>query len=240
MKETRENNEEKYMTIIDHLEELKERIYSSIIVFIILSIFFLYYTKEISFFLQKPAMGIRFLQLGPGEYLFVSIKVSIYIAIILSIPFSIYQIMNFILPGLTKEESKHLIPITMGSILLFFLGIFFSYTILIPITLKFLIYYGSEIVEPLWSFDEYINFIILIILSTGLCFQIPIIQIILGLTNIVKWENMLKNWKYITFMSTIMGAIITPSTDPITQIFMTTIILLLYFSGIIVLKTIKT
>ena len=239
MKEILKKNDDKYMPIVDHLVELKTRIIVSLLVFFIICIACLSYTNEIALTLQKPAIGIKFLQLAPGEYLFVSIKVSIYLSIVLSSPFTIYQFIKFILPGLTKNESKYFISILVGSIGLFFLGILFSYNFLIPVTLKFLIYYGSDIIEPIWSFDEYFNFIILVIISTGICFQIPVIQILLGLTNIIRWEDMLVNWKYVIFISTIIGAIITPSTDPITQVFMTSTILILYFMGIIILKLIK-
>nr|YP_010619674.1 Sec-independent protein translocase component TatC [Tayloriella tenebrosa]WAX03687.1 Sec-independent protein translocase component TatC [Tayloriella tenebrosa] len=240
MKEIYKKDNEKYMPVFEHLSELRSRILLSFIIFVIASIVCIIYTKEITIILQKPAIGIKFLQLAPGEYLFVSIKISLYSAIIISSPFSIYQTLQFILPGLTKKESLYIIPILISSIILFFIGILFSYQFLIPITLQFLIKYGSDLIEPMWSFDEYFNFVTLIILSTGLCFQIPIIQILLGITNIVKWEKMLDKWKYIAFIATITGAIITPSTDPITQICMTTTILILYFGGIIILRTIKT
>nr|YP_010850837.1 Sec-independent protein translocase componentTatC [Lophurella mutabilis]WGH13560.1 Sec-independent protein translocase componentTatC [Lophurella mutabilis] len=240
MKQIYEKDRDKYMPIIEHLNELRKRMLLSFIIFIIASIICITYTKEIALIVQKPAIGIKFLQLAPGEYLFVSIKLALYSAVIISSPFVIYQILQFILPGLTKRESLYLIPMLISSILLFFIGTFFSYMFLIPMTLKFLISYGSELIEPIWSFDEYFNFVTIIILSTGICFQIPIIQIILGITNIINWKTMLKKWKYVIFIATIVGAIITPSTDPITQICMTTTMLILYFGGIIILKTIKT
>nr|YP_009296178.1 Sec-independent translocase component C [Sebdenia flabellata]AOM65113.1 Sec-independent translocase component C [Sebdenia flabellata] len=194
------------------------------------------YIKHISFLLQEPALGIKFLQLAPGEYLFASIKVAIYTGFLLSSPFTIYQIMIFILPGLTKKEASFLIPILFSSIILFFLGILFSYKVLAPAALQFLIHYGSDIVEPIWSFEQYFNFILLLLFSTGLCFQIPIIQIILGIFNIISSTTMLTYWRYIIFISTIIGAILTPSTDPITQIFMSSAIFMLYMSGAIFLK----
>nr|YP_010619094.1 Sec-independent protein translocase component TatC [Pterosiphonia complanata]WAX03107.1 Sec-independent protein translocase component TatC [Pterosiphonia complanata] len=230
---------DKNMPIFEHLNELRSRILLSFVVFIIILIVCIVYTKEITSILQKPAIGIKFLQLAPGEYLFVSIKISLYSAIITSSPFSIYQILQFILPALTKKESLYIVPILISSITLFFLGTLFSYKFLIPTTLNFLINYGSELIEPIWSFDEYFNFVTLIIISTGICFQIPIIQILLGITNIIKWEKMLNKWKYIAFIATITAAIITPSTDPITQICMTITILILYFVGIVILKIIK-
>nr|YP_009395801.1 Sec-independent protein translocase component TatC [Herposiphonia versicolor]ARW64781.1 Sec-independent protein translocase component TatC [Herposiphonia versicolor] len=240
MKHIESKNQYKYMTIIEHLKELRERILFSIIIVFLTLIICLIYTKEITLFLQQPALGVKFLQLAPGEYLFVSLKVAIYSAVIIASPLITYQVLQFILPGLTKQEQIYIIPIVISSIALFFSGTFFSYKFLVPITLNFLINYGSEIIEPIWSFDEYCNFLILITFSTAICFQIPVIQILLGINNIVTWKNMLNKWKYIAFTATIIGAIITPSTDPFTQVCLTCTIIALYFSGIIILKMIKT
>lgn len=231
--------EEKYMPLLEHVKELRNRILITFLIFMTILSLCLLYTKEISLILQKPALGIKFLQLAPGEYLFVSLKISAYIAIFITSPFILYQVIKFIQPGLTKKENKYLLPISISSLCLFFIGAVFSYTTIIPITLNFLIKYGSDVVEPVLSFNEYFNFISLTIFTTGFCFQLPILQIILGLTSIINWQEMLKNWKYVAFLSTIISAIITPSTDPITQLLMAVTILVLYASGILVVKTIQ-
>lgn len=236
---TKQWNSEAKMSILEHLDELRQRIFTAFVAFFLITIICFIYSKNLSYLLQKPAIGIKFLQLAPGEYFFASIKVSLYTGFILSSPFTIYQIMLFIIPGLTKKETLFLIPTLIGSIFLFFTGILFSYTILAPAALNFFTKYGSEIVEPIWSFEEYFNFILLLLFSTGIAFQIPVLQIILGVFNIFSSEKMLSYWKYIIFISTIIGAILTPSTDPITQIFTSLAIIFLYFIGIIVLKSIK-
>nr|YP_009397452.1 Sec-independent protein translocase component TatC [Dasyclonium flaccidum]ARW66638.1 Sec-independent protein translocase component TatC [Dasyclonium flaccidum] len=231
-----DNDNERHMPILEHLIELRQRTIIAILVFIIITSICLVYAKNIAFILQQPATGIKFLQLAPGEYFFVSIKIALYLGVIVSSPFSLYQIMLFVMPGLTKKEIKYTVPILISSVILFFIGLLFSYSILIPAALNFFIHYGSDIVEPIWSFEEYFNFILLLLFSTGIAFQIPILQIFLGIVNITNWKKMLKYWKYVIFTSTILGAILTPSTDPITQIFMTLAILALYFSGIVILK----
>nr|YP_010902688.1 Sec-independent protein translocase component TatC [Hypnea nidulans]WCH54543.1 Sec-independent protein translocase component TatC [Hypnea nidulans] len=225
------------MSIFEHLEELREKVFKALIFFIIITIICLLYNKNISIILQEPAKGIKFLQLAPGEYFFSSIKIAIYTGFILSSPFTIYQIMIFILPGLTKKESFFLIPTLVSSIILFFSGLIFAYNILAPAALKFLIEYGENIVEPIWSFEQYFNFMFLLLFSTGISFQIPIIQIILGITNVLSSRQMLKYWKYIIFLSTILSAILTPSTDPLTQICMSLAIIILYLTGILILKS---
>ena len=70
-----------------------------------------------------------------------------------------------------------------------------------------------------------------LIFTTGLSFQIPVIQIVLGLLNVISGQTMLSAWKYVIVISTILAAIITPSTDPITQILLTIALLALYLGG---------
>ena len=82
-------------------------------------------------------------------------------------------------------------PISLGSGILFFIGLLFSYFFLVPTAIKFFITYGSNVVEPFWSFDQYFDFIAVLIFTTGLAFQVPAIQIILGLSGIVSGEKML-------------------------------------------------
>jgi len=97
--------------------------------------------------------------------------------------------------------------------------------------LKFFIAYGSEIVEPFWSFDQYFDFVAVLIFTTGLAFQVPVIQIILGLLGIISGKKMLSAWKYVVVIATTLAAIITPSTDPVTQLLMTGALLTLYLGG---------
>lgn len=232
-------NNKAEMSILEHLEELRQRIFTSFIFFCLITFVCFLYNKNISSLLQQPAIGIKFLQLAPGEYLFASIKITLYTGCILSSPFTFYQLTLFVIPGLTKKETYFLVPTLIASIILFFVGILFSYKILAPAALTFLMQYGADIVEPIWSFDEYFNFILLLMFSTGIAFQIPIIQILFGILEVFSSEQMLSFWKYIIFIATIAGAILTPSTDPLTQIFMSVAIIILYFIGIIILKSIN-
>lgn len=224
------------MSVFEHIEELRHRAIKASIFFAITTIISFSYVKEISFLLKQPAIGVKFLQLAPGEYFFSSIKISSYTGLIISSPFIIYQLVLFVLPGLTTQEAKFFLPILGSSISLFFFGIVFAFKILIPAALHFFINYGSDVVEPIWSFEQYFDFILISLISTGLAFQMPIIQIVIGVSGITSSRKMITYWKYILLFSTIASAIITPSTDPITQIILSLAILSLYLVGIIALK----
>lgn len=91
----------------------------------------------------------------------------------------------------------------------------------------------------MWSFSQYCDFILVLFYTTAIAFQIPILQIILGVLGVVSGANMLKLWKYVVLGAVIIGAILTPSTDPITQILLSGAIVLLYCLGAGVLILLK-
>ena len=220
------------MSIFDHLEELRMRIFYSLIVVIVAVVGCFAFVDRIVQLLELPAQGAKFLQLSPGEYFFVSLKVAGYSGLLTASPFILYQIIMFVLPGLTRRERRLMAPIVLGSSILFFVGLFFAYIALIPAALNFFISYGEDVVEQLWSIDRYFEFVLLLLFSTGLAFQVPVVQFLLALLGIVSSNTMLKGWRYILLGAAILGAVLTPSTDPITQSLLAGAVLSLYFGGI--------
>lgn len=219
------------MSLSDHLEELRQRAFWSLTTLTIMVGICIVSVKSIVKLLQEPALGIKFLQFAPGEYFFASIKVAAYSGLLFSSPFVIYQIILFVLPGMTKKERNIILPIIIGAITLFLLGLGFGYAVLIPAALNFFINYGSEVVEPFWSFEQYFEFILILLFSTGLAFQLPVIQVMLGLFRVISGDTMISIWRYVILGSTIIGAVLTPSVDPLTQILMSSIVVILYMFG---------
>ncbi|WP_375541589.1 twin-arginine translocase subunit TatC [Halomicronema sp. CCY15110] len=224
------------MSIFDHLEELRMRLFYSLIAVIVGVIGCFAFVEKIVKILEVPAKGAKFLQLSPGEYFFVSLKVAGYSGLLIASPFILYQIIMFVLPGLTRRERRVIGPIVLGSSVLFFVGIFFAYIALIPAALNFFISYGENVVEQLWSIDRYFEFVLLLLFSTGLAFQVPVVQFLLALLGIVNSQAMLKGWRYILLGAAILGAVLTPSTDPVTQSLLGGAVLSLYFGGIGLVK----
>lgn len=219
------------MSLFDHLEELRQRIFYALIAIVLGTVGCFFKVNLIVKLLERPAQGANFLQLAPGEYFFVSLKVAAYSGLLVSSPLILYQIIQFVLPGLTRRERRILGPIVLGSTLLFMVGIFFAYFVLIPAALNFFINYGADVVEQLWSIDRYFEFILLLLFSTGLAFQIPVIQLLLGLVGIVSSKQMLSGWRYVVLGAAVLGAVLTPSTDPLTQSLLGGAVVGLYFGG---------
>ena len=219
------------MALSEHIEEFSQRLIFGLTIIIITTFSCFAVIKDIVKVFQAPAIGIKFLQFAPGEYFFASLKIAVFCGILLSSPLIIYQIFLYVVPGMTKKERDIILPITFGSCILFAVGLIFAYFFLVPAALKFFISYGADIVEPFWSFNQYFDFVAVLIFSSGIAFQIPVIQVVLGLFGVVSGQTMLSSWKYIVVLSTILAAVITPSTDPLTQIIMTTALLILYLGG---------
>lgn len=91
-------------------------------------------------------------------------------------PVILYEIIAFVLPGLTLSERKFLGPIVLGSSVLFYAGLAFSYSILTPAALNFFISYAEGVVESFWSIDQYFEFVLVLMFSTGLSFQVVSLQ----------------------------------------------------------------
>src|SRR6056300_18983 len=223
----------------EHLEELQQRIFLVFGTILLLTCFSFVEVKSIVKILELPINNVKFFQVAPGEYFISTIKISFYTGVLFSSPFIISQLILFLLPGLTKKETKIVLPLLISSLILFGFGLIFSYYTLIPAALNFFLDYSEEVLEPFWSFDQYFEFILVLFYSTGLAFQIPILQILLGLLNIISPKQMLDAWRYVILLSTVLGAILTPSTDPLTQLLLSIAILLLYFSGLGILFLIK-
>ncbi|XP_076908795.1 sec-independent protein translocase protein TATC, chloroplastic-like [Bidens hawaiensis] len=225
--------DDKEMTIFDHLEELRDRIFVSVLAVGAAIMGCFVYSKDLIMILEAPVrtQGVRFLQLAPGEFFFTTIKVSGYCGLLLGSPVILYEIIAFVLPGLTRSERKFLGPIVLGSSVLFYTGIVFSYIVLTPAALNFFVNYAEGVVESLWSIDQYFEFILVLMFSTGLSFQVPVIQLLLGQVGLVSGDQMLSIWRYVVVGAVVAAAIVTPSTDPLTQMLLAGPLLGLYFGG---------
>nr|YP_011007440.1 Sec-independent periplasmic protein translocase [Sporochnus bolleanus]WAM64869.1 Sec-independent periplasmic protein translocase [Sporochnus bolleanus] len=217
----------------EHFDELRQRIFHILSFLFSVTSLTLYNVKLVVKILEGPVSTIQFFQLSPGEYFVSTLIISFYAGILFSTPLLLSQTLFFFRPALTKNEKNIILGLLLSSILLFLIGLFFSYFILIPAALNFFYFYGSEVVEPFWSFSQYFNFVSALFFSTGLVFQVPIVQIILSLWKIIDPIKMLNYWRPMILLSTILGAILTPSADPVTQLLLSGALFFLYFLGTI-------
>ena len=144
----------------------------------------------------------------------------------------LYQGLAFVLPGLTVRERRLIAPAVAGSAVLFLAGLAFAWWALVPAALRFLVSYGADVVEPLWSIERYLDFVLLLMLATGLAFQLPVLQLLLGLFGLITWKRMLAAWRWVVLAASLAGAVLTPSTDPVTMLLLGGAITVLYLVGV--------
>jgi sec-independent protein translocase protein TatC len=220
------------MSFVEHLEELRRRILRSLLVLVLAAASCVVVVRPLVRLLEQPAAGIRFLQLAPGEFFFVSLKVAGYAGLVLALPWWLFEGLAFVLPGLTRKERRLLAPAVAGSSVLFFAGLAFAWWALVPAALRFLVSYGADVVEPLWSIERYLDFVLLLMVATALAFQLPVLQLVLGALGLIDARTMLGAWRWVVLASALAGAVLTPSTDPITMLLLSSAITLLYLVGV--------
>ena len=220
------------MTLVDHLEELRRRVLRSLLAVVIAAAACLLGVKPLVRLLEVPAQNIHFLQLAPGEFLFVSLKVAGYAGLTLALPYVLYEVLAFVLPGLTRREQRLVAPAVAGSAVLFAAGLAFAWWALVPAAVNFLVGYGADVVEPLWSIERYLDFVLLLMVATALAFQLPVLQMLLAALGILRAQTMLEAWRFVVVASALAGAVLTPSTDPVTMLLLSGAITALYLVGV--------
>jgi len=220
------------MSLVEHLEELRRRILRGLLVLVVAAAGALLVVRPLVRLLEQPAQGIRFLQLAPGEFLLVSLKVAGYAGLVLALPWWLFEGLAFVLPGLTRRERRLLAPAVGASSVLFFAGLAFAWWSLVPAALRFLVSYGADVVEPLWSIERYLDFVLLLMVATALAFQLPVLQLVLGALGLLDAPTMVRAWRWVVLISALAGAVLTPSTDPITMLLLSGAITALYALGV--------
>jgi len=220
------------MSLTDHLEELRRRVLRGLLAVVIAAAACLAFVRPLVKLLEMPAQGVRFLQLAPGEFLFVSLKVAGYAGLTLALPWVLFEGLAFVLPGLSRRERRLVAPAVAGSTVLFAAGLAFAWWALVPAALRFLVSYGADVVEPIWSIERYLDFVLLLMVATALAFQLPVLQLLLGALGLINAQTMLGAWRWVVLISALAGAVLTPSTDPVTMLLLSGAITILYLIGV--------
>ncbi|RLI85642.1 MAG: twin-arginine translocase subunit TatC [Candidatus Altiarchaeales archaeon] len=224
------------LTLEEHLQELRRRILWILFILVFFSIVSYPLTPSLLSKIKRDLLrGSSLVVLSPQEAILVYIKISLLLGFTLSLPFIIFHSWRFIAPGLIEREKRLFLCIVTSSILLFLLGAGFAYFFLLPITLRFLLEVANWTAVPMLSLDRTINFILLIILISGLIFQLPLVVGILTRLSLVNYKILSSKRRYVILLAFIISALIT---DPsmVTQILVAIPIIILYEISIMVSK----
>jgi len=236
--------EDSPVNILDHFKEIKKRL---IRYFIFLSVFIitsLIFFKQIINVFIDPANKI-FLNSGvEGSIVFgrvteawgAAARTSIILGFSISIPFLLYEIIMFLRPGLIGKEKIYVYLLIPLCFIFFIIGALFSYYFVIPSALNFLINFGDDIAQPMINIGPLTSLMFSLMFWMGIIFQIPLVMFLLGSLGIITYKGLSKYRRWIILISFILGALITPTVDPITQITVALPIILLFEVGLLLIR----
>lgn len=237
-----DNNHEEELaegTLLSHLIELRSRLLIIAVAVLIAFIILLPFSRDIFTLVSEPLRevlpGNAMIATAVASPLLTPFKLTFFAALFLVMPVVLFQVWNFIAPGLYKNEKRFAIPLLATSIVLFYLGIAFAYFVVFPLIFGFFTSIAPEGVEVQTDITQFLDFITTIVFAFGIAFEVPVATVLIvwaGLTNI---EKLAKARPYVFLMAFIAGMFLTPP-DVISQSLLAVPVYLLYELGIIMSK----
>jgi len=222
------------MSLINHLEELRYRIIRSLLAVFFGSCISYYFIDVIMRYLTLPVGKLYYLQ--PSEAFFTYLKVAVAAGFLIALPVVFYHVWRFFLPALTKGERKVIAALVPISVILFFIGLAFSFFFVLPAAVKFFMGFGGEDLQAMFSVDRYFDFVLTFVLPFGFVFELPLVITILGKMGIIGSAFLAKHHRTVIFLSFVIAAIITPTPDVFTQSMLALPMILLYEVGVLIVK----
>ena len=223
------------MSFFDHLEELRKRFIYIAILVIIATIISFSYVDLLLTFLTGQADNLDLIYTTPAEAFMSQIRLSFIAGVIITLPFSLYHLLAFIMPALRKSEKKTVILLVFSMVFLFFLGASFAYYIVFPYALQFFLGFATDGLIPLFTISRYISFVVSFLVGFGVVFQVPLVFWFLGNFSIVSSTFLRLNRKYALLIIAILSAVITPP-DIFSMVLMMIPLLFLYEIGVLLVR----
>jgi sec-independent protein translocase protein TatC len=226
-------------TFISHLIELRTRLLRSVIAVMVLfvALFFWPGSSVIYDWLAQPLMqalpeGSKMIATGVTAPFFVPMKVTGVVALVLALPFVLYQIWAFVAPALYIHERRLGLPLVIASTLLFVSGMAFCYYFVFGKVFIFINQFAPKSITPAPDIENYLNFVLTMFLAFGVAFEIPVVVVVLARMGIVSVQKLTESRRYVILANFIIAAIVTPP-DVMSQLLLAIPMCLLYEVGIL-------
>ena len=237
--------EDEGMTMLEHLEELRQRMIASAIAFILGLVASMVplppnwdtnLTWTVVNLVITPVGYDRVQAIRPAELFFAYFQVAMLIAVAIAMPVIIYQIMAFVAPALYQHEKKYLYMAMPGVSISFIIGVLFGYLLIVPAAVTFLINFGAGTVQQKWSFAEYLDTVTTLLFWMGLAFELPLGIFFLCKIRVLDANRLRRFRKYALVLAFIIGAVITPTPDPFNQTLVSLPLYLLFEIGLLLAR----
>ena len=200
------------MSLVDHLGELRTRLFRSIIAVAAGAVVGFYFADQIRLFLQAPLGEIPLQVLGVGDAFVIQVKIALVVGVILAMPVLLYQIWAFVSPGLTPSERRTVRPWVPLALFFFVLGVAIAYLVL-PYAISFLFSFTGEKLEARPAAGQYFDFVTTMFLVFGLVMEFPILLYGMSRVGIVTSERLAASRRMVILGIAIFAAVATPGGD---------------------------
>jgi sec-independent protein translocase protein TatC len=226
-------SENRQMTILEHLVELRGRLVKTVLALIITTSISLLFTRRFLALLTAP-MGDNLPQaISPTETIVIYFKVALIGGLILAMPVIVYQLISFIVPGLYPHERRYLRVIVPAASLLFASGVAFAYYVMLPAAIPFLLNFMGDIIRQQWTIERYMSLVTGLMFWVGVIFETPLVVAFLAYLGVVSPGMLWKNFRYAMVVIAIIAAVATPTPDPINMALLMLPLVLLYLLSIL-------
>ncbi|MFH1559912.1 MAG: twin-arginine translocase subunit TatC [Chloroflexota bacterium] len=226
------------LSLSGHLVELRRRLVISTVTLVVATVIAFAFHPVLFDLLMGPARGFESLRdqklvfIQVTEMIGITMKVSLMGGLVLASPMLIYQAVMFVAPGLTPKEKRYLFALLPGGIISFAAGAAFGYYVLIPPALRFLLTFGSDIATPMIRVGNYINLVVTMLFWLGVSFETPLVMFFLSKIGVITPRALARQRRFAVVVAFVLGALITPTFDPVNQSMVAVPIILLYELGI--------
>jgi sec-independent protein translocase protein TatC len=224
------------MTLLDHLKELRNRVMVAGLAIVLGTLVSFFFWETILGWLLAPGReydaNFRLSSFSPVDRIGAIFKIGLYGGLIISSPVIIYEVLAFVVPGLTPRERRMLAPGMLGVVVFLLAGMAFAYWVILPASLNFLLGVGSDKIQNVIGIKEYLDFVTRIIFWVGLAFEMPMVIALAARLGLVRAKQLLVFWRYAIVIIFIIAAVITPTPDPFNQTLVAGPLFFLYFVGV--------
>lgn len=236
----------KFMGFFEHLEELRHRIIVALVVLTIASAIAYFFSFEILRILMRPlpetlpdGTVVKFYYLSVMDAFTARIKIAILGGFMVSSPIVFYELLAFLSPALKSNEKKWLYP-TLGALVgLFMTGAAICYFFVIPPAFAWLVGQGGDLIHPMLTVSEYVQFISLFLLAFGVAFETPLAILLLVRLGVVRRETLRTNWRYAYIICFMVAALATPDWSPLPMLILSVCLVVLYEISMLVARFVE-
>lgn len=223
--------------IIEHIIELRDRLIRAAGALLVGMVVGMIFAKRFLEILIAPLQGVSTLQiLKPTENIIIYFKAALILGLILAAPVIVYQLIAFIVPGLTRSEKRMLYASMPLVFLLFATGVAFCAFVVLPFTLRYLQTFLTDLFKAEYSVSYYMSFVANFVLWVGLAFETPLVIALLARLGVVTPQQLVRTWRYAIVIIAVLAAIITPTPDPFTMSVVMVPLFGLYVLGLIMAR----